>query len=116
MAFNEVGNTDLDSMNNLNQKIYDESSYVSGPVYKNDWITSKTDLAREDYGDAPKNFVKRLGIPEEEWKRVGSVYVLRVCLLNPFITHDEHFDVMWARFLDILKEKLAQTITCDAKC
>jgi tyrosine decarboxylase len=116
MAFNEVGNTDLDAMNNLNQKIYDESSYVSGPVYKNDWITSKTDLAREDYGDAPRNFVKRLGIPEEEWNRVGSVYVLRVCLLNPFISHDEHFDVLWAGFLEILKEKLAMTITGDVKC
>jgi len=116
LAFNEVGNTNLDAMNNLNQKIYDESSYVSGPVYKNDWITSKTALAREDYGNAPRNFVKRLGIPEGEWDRVGSVYVLRVCLLNPFISHDEHFDVMWSKFLDILKEKIAQTITCDVKC
>ncbi len=116
MAFNEVGNTNLDAMNDLNEKIYNESSYVNGPVYKNDWITSKTALAREDYGDAPRNFVKRLGIPEEEWDRVGSVYVLRVCLLNPFISHDEHFDVLWAKFLDILKEKLAMTITSDAKC
>lgn len=116
LAFNEVGNTNLDAMNSLNEKIYNESSYVNGPVYKNDWITSKTALAREDYGDAPKNFVKRLGVPTEEWDRVGSVYVLRVCLLNPFISHNEHFDVLWDGFLAILKEKLAAAIAGDAKC
>ncbi len=96
--------------------IYNESSYVSGPVYKNDWITSKTALAREDYGDAPRNFVKRLGVPTAEWDRVGSVYVLRVCLLNPFISHNVHFDVLWDGLLAILKEKLAAAIAGDAKC
>lgn len=44
-AFNEVGNTSLEAMDKLNQKIYEQCSYNSGPVFNDDWITSKTDLA-----------------------------------------------------------------------
>jgi len=110
MALNEKGNTNLEIMNALNEKIYDEASYVSGPVFKNDWITSKTDLSYADYGDAPKEFTKRLGIPAEEWDRVKSVYVLRLCMLNLFIAHAQHLDVVWNTYLDILKEKLDEII------
>jgi len=110
MAFNEKGNTNLDRMNELNEAIYNESSYISGPVYKNDWITSKTALSDEDYGVAPKAFVKRLGIPEKEWNRVKSVYVLRICVLNPFISHSEHIPVAWENYLEIMKKKIEQAI------
>jgi tyrosine decarboxylase len=44
-AFNEVGNTSIEAMDKLNQKIYEQCSYNSGPVFNDDWITSKTDLA-----------------------------------------------------------------------
>ncbi|MBU0586693.1 tyrosine decarboxylase, partial [Candidatus Micrarchaeota archaeon] len=108
MAFNEKGNTDLKKMNELNSKIYAESSYTSGPVYRNDWITSHTSLAIPDYGDAPKEFVKRLGIPEEEWEKVCSVDVLRVCLLNPFISNFKNHKELWAEFLQILEKKIEQ--------
>jgi len=110
MALNEKGNTNLDVMNALNEKIYDEASYIHGPVFKNDWITSKTDLSHADYGDAPKEFAKRLGIPEAEWDRVGSVYVLRLCMLNPFIAHAQNFNILWNKYLDILKEKLEEIV------
>ncbi len=110
MAFNEKGNTDLEKMNELNSKIYAESSYVEGPVYKNDWITSNTELAKADYGDAPKEFVKRLGIPEKEWNRVGRVRVLRVCMLNPFISNFQHHELLWKGFLEILKKKIEGAI------
>jgi len=111
MAFNEKGNTNLEKMNALNSKLYAESSYVSGPVYKNDWVTSNTELSKEDYGDAPKEFAKRLGIPEKEWKRVGKVRVLRVCMLNPFISNFQHYDVLWKGFLEILRKKLEGAIS-----
>jgi tyrosine decarboxylase len=111
MAINEKGNTNLDKMNQLNEAIYNESSYISGPVYKNDWITSKTALSDEDYGGAPKTFVKRLGIPEKEWNRVKSVYVLRICVLNPFISHSEHLPVTWQHYLEIMKKKIEQAIS-----
>ena len=108
MAFNEKGNKNLDKMNSLNSRIYAESSYIAGPVYKNDWITSNTKLSREDYGDAPKAFAKRLGIPEKEWNRVGHVRVLRVCMLNPFISNFKDPKELWKEFLAILKEKLGE--------
>ncbi|VVC03577.1 Uncharacterised protein [Candidatus Burarchaeum australiense] len=108
MAFNEKGNTNLEKMNDLNSRVYSESSYVSGPVYRNDWITSNTELSREDYGDAPKEFVKRLGIPEKEWNRVGRVRVLRVCMLNPFISNFQNYDVLWKGFLEILRKKIEE--------
>lgn len=106
MAFNEKGNKDLGKMNTLNEAIYNESSYISGPVYRNDWITSKTALSDADYGAAPKAFVRRLGIPEKEWNRVQSVYVLRICVLNPYISHFAHISDAWEKYLDILKEKI----------
>ncbi|MFA6530091.1 MAG: pyridoxal-dependent decarboxylase [Candidatus Micrarchaeia archaeon] len=110
MAFNEKGNANLENMNELNSKIYSESSYVEGPVYKNDWITSNTELSKEDYGDAPKEFVKRLGIPEKEWNRVGKVRVLRVCMLNPFISNFQNYGSLWQGFLKILEKKIEEAI------
>ncbi|MFH2106545.1 MAG: pyridoxal-dependent decarboxylase [Candidatus Micrarchaeota archaeon] len=110
MAFNEKGNKDLKKMNDFNSRIYSESSYIRGPVYKNDWITSNTELNNEDYGDAPKEFVKRLGIPEKEWRRVGRVRVLRLCMLNPFISNLQNHEELWKGFLEILKKKIAGAI------
>ncbi|MFA5108471.1 MAG: pyridoxal-dependent decarboxylase [Candidatus Micrarchaeia archaeon] len=106
MAFNEKGNTNLEKMNRFNSRIYTEASYQSGPVYRNDWITSNTELAREDYGDAPREFVKRMGIPQKEWDRVGKVRVLRVCMLNPFISNFQNHHDLWQGFLKILEEKI----------
>lgn len=108
MAFNEKGNTNLEKMNKLNSRIYAQASYQRGPVYKNDWITSNTELAREDYGDAPQEFVKRLGIPQKEWDKVGKVRVLRVCMLNPFISNFKNYEEVWGKFLKILEEKLGE--------
>ena len=76
----------------------------------NVWILPKTDLSYADYGDAPKEFTKCLGIPAEEWDRVKSVYVLRLCMLNPFIAHAQHLDVVWNTYLDILKGKPEEII------
>ncbi|MFA5049454.1 MAG: pyridoxal-dependent decarboxylase [Candidatus Micrarchaeia archaeon] len=111
MAFNEKGNSNLEKMNALNSEIYSKSSYIAGPVYKNDWITSNTELSNIDYGDAPKEFVKRLGISKKEWKRVGKVRVLRICMLNPFISNFHNYDILWQGFLEILKRKIEEAIS-----
>jgi hypothetical protein len=76
----------------------------------NNWITSKTALSEDDYGTAPKAFVKRLGIPEKEWNRVKSVYVLRLCILNPFIAHYDNLEVTWKNYLEIMKKKIELAI------
>ena len=111
MAFNPEGNTDLKLMNELNKRLYDESSYVKGPVFLNDWITSQTELNHADYGDVPMAFVKRLGIPEKEWAVTRAVNVLRMCTLNPFLAHYGDPKTVWQGYLDLWKEKLKASMT-----
>ena len=110
MSFNEKGNKNLEKMNKLNEIIFQECSYVDGPVYMDDWITSQTELKFVDYGDAPKPFVGRLGIPGKDWNRVKSVQVLRLCILNPFISHYDNFEGTWKNFMEILKGKIESAI------
>jgi tyrosine decarboxylase len=105
-AFNFKTGTSLKKMNNLNQKIYDATSYKSGPVYADDWITSKTELNIKDYGDAPLAFVKKLGISEKEWHRTGKVYVLRSCILHPWIANRSTYPARWAKYLEFMKRTL----------
>jgi len=38
----------------INHKIYEQCSYRSGPVHADDFITSKTGLSFDNYGDAPR--------------------------------------------------------------
>ncbi|MBN1938657.1 MAG: tyrosine decarboxylase, partial [Candidatus Aminicenantes bacterium] len=97
-AFHEKGNGDLEAMNRLNQAIYERCSYKSGPVYVNDFITSKTALTREEYGDTPRSFVAKFGLREGEWERLGSIYVLRSCIVTPFLTNTITFEEYWWNF------------------
>ncbi len=110
-AFNFKAGTSLKKMNDLNEKIYDATSYKSGPVYSDDWITSKTELNVKDYGDAPLDFVKRLGIPEKEWRRTGKVYVLRSCILHPWIANRSTYPARWAEYLEFMKRTLQTVVT-----
>ncbi len=110
-AFNEVGNTSLERMNDLNSRFYSAASYQAGPLYMDDFITSKTELDRESYGDVPAQFVERLGIPRSEWDRIGSVYVLRACVLSPWITAHTGFDEYWPRYTSACIEKLAAVVS-----
>ncbi|MBU0672848.1 MAG: tyrosine decarboxylase, partial [Candidatus Margulisbacteria bacterium] len=107
-AFNAVGNTDLAKMDDLNEKLYELSSYNAGPVYANDWITSKTSLDTDAYGDAPASFVKVLGIPKEQWDKQKSVYVLRSCVLSPWLIKNTTYEEYWGTFLKIMKEKIGK--------
>lgn len=109
-AFNCIGNTDLQKMNLLNQKIYEKCSYKSGPVYTNDFITSKTALEFDVYGDVPADFVQRHGISKSEWDRVRSVYVVRMCIMTPFLTTHIPFPVFMKNFLHTMKEKIKQIL------
>ncbi len=108
-AFNLEGNTSLDTMDELNRNIYKLCSYHSGPVYKEDFIVSKTVLERSIYKDAPLNFLNRLGIPETEWKRAGKVLVIRSCVMTPYLTvSNQTFKECWADFISTMKNNLIQ--------
>jgi tyrosine decarboxylase len=110
MAFNYKGNADLAAMNALNAKIYHASSYEGGPLYGDDWITSHTELEHESYGDAPKAFVGRLGIPGAEWDKVHSVYILRCCVLHPWIVKVANYPESWQTFLEIMKKEIGKIV------
>lgn len=105
-SFNIEGNTDLEKMNELNLKIYNLSSYVSGPVLKNDFITSHTDFEYNDYGDAPAHLCERLGIPKSEWDRVHSLRVMRASVLSPYLIKDKVMKDYWKDYLESMKRKL----------
>lgn len=106
-AFNPTNNTDLERMDQTNRALYDALSYRSGPVYANEFVTSKTVLRDEDYGDAPEPFVTALGVPSEEWNDRGEVFVLRSCVLTPYLAHDETYEAYWKTFLDAIRNRLA---------
>ncbi|WP_042704306.1 pyridoxal-dependent decarboxylase [Methanobrevibacter arboriphilus] len=110
-AFNPKNNKNLKKMNDLNMEFYNKSSYVSGRMFLNDWITSHTILSVDDYGNAPLSFIKRLGISEDEWNKNGSVTVVRICTLNPFLSHDDNLEGLWEGYINIWKEKIKEIIS-----
>lgn len=105
-AFNSKGNKSLKKMNDLNEKIYDATSYKGGPVYADNWITSHTELTIADYGDAPLAFVKEFGISEKEWRRIGKVYVLRSCIMHPWISKTSTYPATWTKYLGFMTRTL----------
>lgn len=109
-SFNEEGNKSLQAMNDLNGKIFDECSYKSGKVYKDDFITSKTELDFEHYGDAPRKFVMECGIPDSEWDKVQSVRVIRSCVLTPWLISNNSYIQYWGSFLHAMKKALENVV------
>jgi len=113
MAFNVEGNEDLTRMNALNTEVYHRFSYEYGPLYQDDWITSHTDLDRAVYGQIPVDLVKRLGIAEAEWDRVGRVVVLRSCVMHPWIADGAPYPERWQSYLSIITDQLERILTTE---
>lgn len=105
-AFHEKGNGSLEAMNALNQAIFEQCSYKSGPVYTSDFIASKTALTREEYGDTPHAFVRKFGIGTSEWDRLGSVFVLRSCILTPYLTSNTTYREYWQNFMEAMERAI----------
>ncbi|MBN2016607.1 MAG: tyrosine decarboxylase [Candidatus Cloacimonetes bacterium] len=110
-AFNIEGNKDLKKMNELNFQIYDLSSYVAGPVFKNDFITSHTEFTYADYGDAPVGIAKRLGIDKSEWDKVHSFRLMRACVLTPYFMIDKVVEHYWETYLESMQQKIAEILS-----
>ncbi len=107
-AYHEIGNSSLEAMNRLNEAIFEKCSYKSGPLYRNSFITSKTSLTHEEYGDTPRAFVARFGIPESEWERLQSVYVLRSCIITPYLMSHTTFEVYWENFMQAMEHAIGR--------
>lgn len=105
-TFNIKGNTDLTKMNELNLKFYQKASFVDGPVYNNDFLTSHTDFATDGYGNSPLPYVESLGFSESEWEKVQSVGILRACILTPFLYDRDNFASYAEKIKKAMEEKL----------
>jgi tyrosine decarboxylase len=106
-AFNIEGNTDLEKMNNITIDLFNLCNYISGPLYKKDFITSHTEFTHDDYGDSPKVLTRKLGIPDAEWDKIHSIWLLRACVLTPYFVNEKVTEYYWENFLDCMKEKLS---------
>lgn len=101
----------LTEVNDLNQKVYDLSSYLSGPEYNNIFITSHTTFSTDDYGESPVTFIKTLGFDETEWKRVKLVTLLRASILDPYLNSDELFTYYTAAIKAAFSQRLTEVLT-----
>lgn len=110
-AFHEIGNDSLEAMNHLNKAIYEHCSYKSGPIYRTDFITSKTSLTREEYGDTPRSFLERFGLPHAEWDALESVYVLRSCILTPYLINNTTYEDYWSNFLRSMERAIQSLVS-----
>lgn len=105
-AFNIEGNTNLDIMNEINHRFYEEASFCT-KLFTNDFITSHTVFDYSDYGDSPVEFVNKFDISKKEWDRVHNVTLLRATALNPFFSDKETFE--------IYNKKISNAILKDLK-
>ena len=110
MAFNVLGNHDLDAMNELNQEIYYNCSYQYKPLYENDWITSHTMLDREVYGDSPQGFIEKFGISGAEWEKAEGVTVLRASVMHPWLLESKEYPQVVDNFRCIMQRKLETVV------
>lgn len=109
-AFNYEGNNSLEKMNDLNQKIYEETSFVEGDTYTNDLILSHTSFSNEDYGDAPLDILERAGIDVKDFLNNGSINILRSCILSPWL-YDKDIALYFNDLFDkSIKNKLEKII------
>jgi len=107
-VFHEIGNGSLEAMNRLNEAIYERCSYKSGPLYSNDFLLSKTSLTGKEYGDTPWAFAARAGIAAGEWERLQSVYILRSCILTPYLTSHTTYEIYWENFMRAMERVIGR--------
>lgn len=106
-VFNIENNTSLDKMNELNQKIYEASCFVSGSTYTNDLILSHTNFSYDDYGLAPTGLLKRVGIVDDFKNK--NVVILRSCVLSPWL-YDKQVSKTYYQDFDVSITKKLQNI------
>lgn len=109
-TFNIKGNKDLAKMNDLNLKFYQKASFVGGPVYNNDFITSHTDFATDGYGDSPVPYIESLGFSADDYHKETKVGILRACVLTPFLYDRDNFDEYASKIKAAMEEKLTQIL------
>ena len=112
-TFKEVGNDSLEAHNRLNQRIYELCSYSSGRTYTKDFLTSSTSLSEEEYGETPNIYAKERGFSQDEWEKVQSVYILRSCIMTPFMRDELRFSNFWNDLRNTFSNILGEIVDED---
>ncbi len=105
-------NTSLKIMNKLNETLKERKLKFekNKPILAKDFIVSSTDLEYDIYKDAPKSFLKELGINSDEWGKGKKVTVLRSTIMTPYLTLDYIEEDFVKRFIEAIKEKFAELL------
>lgn len=106
----ENGCKSLVQLNQLNRFLYEQCSYRSGPVYLEDFILSKTVLSPDIYGPATRNFLETIPLNKEEFDSGIGVFMLRSCLMTPYLTSNQSFDEYKKKFWTALRRHLTRYI------
>lgn len=109
-VFKEKGCTDLKQINDLNEKMYDYSSYLEGSVYSNRFISSHTTFNQADYGDSPLAFVEKMGLEKSEWEKEKQVTLMRAAIMTPYMNDDRLFDYYTSAITQAMQKKLTEIL------
>jgi len=89
-AANPASNRRLARMNAFNRAVFRHFAIEEVGSEGGRFILSSATFTREEYGDAPAAFLRRLGIAREEWARVGQAFLMRAVVLSPAFAGEGH--------------------------
>lgn len=117
---NQTGNASLETMNRINQAIYDELKFQPESVIQHhNFIISSTSLDFPQYGLETSNgknsmhdHLEALGIPPAEFGRIGTIKILRCTVMMPWLalSRGGHPDYS-AAFAAVLKQTIEKVIS-----
>lgn len=116
---NRTENTSLETMNRINQAIWDELKFnPESVIQRHNFIISGTDLTFTQYGLIGSNgknsldeHLTAVGIPPEQFAEVGFAKVLRCTVMSPWLalSRDGNPDYSLA-FASVLKQTIERII------
>ena len=63
-------------------------------------------MTREEYGETPRSYLEKFGIDAREWGHLGSVSVLRSCILTPYFTSNTTYEDYWRCFMGAMERAI----------
>ncbi len=116
---NRTDNSSLQTMNSINQAIYDELKFRPESVIQHhNFIISSTSLNYSQYGlkgshgkNSLDDHLQTLAIAPEQFSRVGTVKILRCTVMNPWMALSRGGNPDYsAAFAEVLKQTIKRAI------
>ncbi|MBW3350928.1 pyridoxal phosphate-dependent decarboxylase family protein [Limosilactobacillus reuteri] len=104
------GETDLQKTNELNEKMFDFSSFYGSRVYSNLFLTSHTIFRKDTYGDSPVPFIERMGFTKNDWEKIGAVTLLRAAIMTPYLHDPKTFEFYTKSIANAMEKKLKEIL------